>query len=132
MGMAKLPAAVERASAPRVMSRPNAAHAADRLVIADPNTVPGYPEAAKLFTHAADRFRAGDHAAAAELFAQVIKCTPGMVAAHNNMGVALVLAGRHEAAAAAFRRAVEIAPGYVMAYANLGLTLRDQGRLEEA
>jgi tetratricopeptide (TPR) repeat protein len=132
MAMAKLPVAEHVASAAQAASRPNAADAGDPLVIADPNTVPGYPEAAKLFEQATARFRAGDHAAAAGLFAKVIERTPGMVAAHNNLGVALNLVGEVEDAAAAFRRAAEIAPGYATAHANLGRTLRARGELQEA
>jgi len=112
--------------------QPTATDAAEPPLLADPTTVPGYPEAAKLFRHASARFRAGDYVAAAALFSDVIKHTPGMVAAYNNLAVALRLAGQSEAAAAALRRAVAIAPDYTMAHANLGLILRDLGRLQEA
>jgi tetratricopeptide (TPR) repeat protein len=101
-------------------------------LLADPNTVSGYPEAARLFAQASARFGAGDRVGAAELFREVIERVPGMVAAHNNLGVALRLTGQSDEAIAAFRRAVEIAPDYAMAYANLGLTLRDLGRPDEA
>jgi tetratricopeptide (TPR) repeat protein len=101
-------------------------------VLVDPNSVPGYPEAAKLFAEATARFNVGDRVRAADLFREVIKRTPGMVAAHNNLGVALRMAGRADEAVTAFRRAVEIAPDYAMAYANLGLTLREQGKLNDA
>jgi len=101
-------------------------------VLVDPNTVPGYPEAAKLFGQAATRFNARDYAGAAALFREVTSRVPGMVAAHNNLGVTLRLAGDDAAAAAAFRRAIEIAPDYATAHANLGLTLRARGELADA
>ena len=113
-------------------SRPNTADADGRFLVADPSAVPGYPQAAALFAQAAARFNARDHAGAAELFREVTKRTPGMVAAHNNLGVALRMAGQSDQAVAAFRRAIEIAPDYAMAHANLALTLRDQGKLTEA
>ena len=100
--------------------------------LADPDTVPGYPEAAKLFEQAAARFNARDYAGAAALFREIIARVPGMIAAHNNLGVALRLDGHEAEAAAAFRRATEIAPDYSAAYANLGLTLRARGESEEA
>jgi len=131
MAMTKLPAD-QALSTTQTDSRPNAADADGSLLVADPNIVPGYPEAAKLFAQATARFNAGDRLDAAELFQEVIKRTPGMVAAHNNLGVALRLAGRSDEAIAAFRGAIGIAPDYVMAYANLGLTLRDLGRRDEA
>ena len=101
-------------------------------LVVDPTSVPGYPEAARLFAEATARFNAGDRVRAAELFREVIKRTPGMVAAHNNLGVALRLADQRPEAIAAFRRAVEIAPDYAMGHANLGLALRDEGKLDEA
>jgi len=112
--------------------RPEAAVGAERPLLADPATAPGYPEAAKLFQQATARVRAGDYAAAAALFRDVIRRTPGMVAAHNNLGIVLRMAGQSDAAAAALRRAIAIAPDYTMAHTNLGLILRDQGRLQEA
>ena len=102
------------------------------LLIADPASVPGYPQAAKLFAQATARFNARDHAGAATLFREITVQLPGMIAAHNNLGVALRLAGRSDEAVAAFRRAIEIVPDYTMAYANLGLTLRDLGKFDEA
>jgi tetratricopeptide (TPR) repeat protein len=113
-----------------IVAPPNRVEGAPRL--ADPSTVPGYPEAAKLFGQAATRFNARDYAGAAALFREIIARVPGMIAAHNNLGVALRLDGQEAAAAAAFRRATEIAPDYSAAHANLGLTLRAQGESEEA
>ena len=101
-------------------------------VLADPTSVPGYPEATKLFGHAATRFNARDYTGAAALFREVTRRVPGMVAAHNNLGVTLRLAGDDAAAAAAFRRAIEIAPDYATAHANLGLTLRARGEFADA
>jgi Flp pilus assembly protein TadD len=105
---------------------------ATSLLVADPDTVPAYPEAAELFEQATSRFNACDYAGAAALFREIIARVPGMVAAHNNLGVALRHDGDDAAAVAAFRRAVEIAPNYVTALANLGLTLRAQGELRAA
>ena len=112
--------------------RPNAANADGPLLVADPTSVRGYPQAAKLFAQATARFNAGDHAGAAAMFREITMQLPGMVAAHNNLGVALRVAGQTSNAVAAFRRAIEIAPNYTMAHANLGLTLRDLGRRDEA
>jgi tetratricopeptide (TPR) repeat protein len=114
------------------MAQPNASASARPIRVADPNTVPGYLEATALFEQAAACFHAGDNAKAAALFQEVVGRTPGMVAAHNNLGVALLRDGQAEAATAAFWRAIEIAPDYAMAYANLSRTLRDRGELEEA
>jgi Flp pilus assembly protein TadD len=129
--MAKLPADQASPTA-QTNSRPNGADAERRLLVADPSVVPGYPQAAALFQQGSVHFRAGDPLGAAESFREVIKHVPGMVAAHNNLGVSLTLAGQCDEAVAVFRRAIEIAPDYAMAYANLGLTLRDQGKLDEA
>jgi tetratricopeptide (TPR) repeat protein len=131
MAMAKLPAD-QASSTVETDSRPNAADADGRLLVTDPNSVPGYPEAARFFEQGTARFNARDHAGAAAAFREAIARVPGMVAAHNNLGVALRLDGDETAAAAAFRRAVEIAPNYAAAHANLGLVLRARGELEEA
>jgi tetratricopeptide (TPR) repeat protein len=129
--MAQLPA--DRApSTAKGDSRPNAAEADGRLLLADPNTVAGYPEAAQLFTQAVAHFNARDYAGAAAAFRETIARVPGMVAAHNNLGVTLRCIGDETAAAAAFRRAVEIAPDYATAHTNLGLVLRARGEIEEA
>jgi tetratricopeptide (TPR) repeat protein len=130
--MPKLPAVDCSAPPQQIVPRPHAADPANPLLVTDPDTLPGYPEAAKLFEQATARFHAGDYAEAATLFREVVGRMPGMVAAHNNLGVALRLDGQVEAALAAFRRAIEIAPGYVTSYANLGRTLRAHGELKEA
>jgi tetratricopeptide (TPR) repeat protein len=130
--MAKLPDMDPIAPAAVPMGRPNASDQARAAPIADPTTVPGYRDAVTLFDQATARYQGGDHAGAAMLFREVVGRMPGMVAAHNNLGVALLLDGQTDAAAAAFRRAIEIAPDYVMPYANLGRILREQGQLEQA
>jgi tetratricopeptide (TPR) repeat protein len=128
--MPKLPAMDHGVPAASIPSPPNADPA--NSLVADPTTVAGYPEAAALFDQATARFNARDYAGAAALFREAVGRLPGMVSAHNNLGVALRLGGQAEAASDAFRRAIEIAPGYVTAHANLGRTLRARGELQEA
>jgi Flp pilus assembly protein TadD len=113
-------------------SRPNAADRDTRRLLADPSDVPGYPEAARSFEQGAARFKARDYAGAAAAFREAIARVPGMVAAHNNLGIALRLDGDEAAASAAFRRAVEIAPDYAAGHTNLGHSLRARGEIEEA
>ena len=58
--------------------------------------------------------------------------SPGLVAAHNNMGNALGLKGDTTGAAEHFRAAVRLDPTAAAAHSNLGLIVLERGEPEEA
>ena len=78
------------------------------------------------------RDEAGDHAAAADLFARVVELSPDDADAHYNLATAFLALARAEDAVTHFRRAVALVPDHAKAYSNLCSALRDCGRLSEA
>src|SRR5215217_7653832 len=62
------------------------------------------------FGYAQAAFDAGDHAAAADLAAQVLDLVPRFAPAHTLLGRAQLALGEREAAVAAFRAALESEP----------------------
>ena len=66
------------------------------------------------------------------LFKHAIAVTENNLAAHINMGAALVSEGRTEAAAEYNLRALQINPNYAEAYNNLGFIRQQQGNTAEA
>jgi predicted O-linked N-acetylglucosamine transferase (SPINDLY family)/ADP-heptose:LPS heptosyltransferase len=78
------------------------------------------------------RDEAGDHAAAADLFARVAELSPDDAEAHYNLGTSLLALSRHEDAIGRFQRAIELAPDHAKAYSNLSSALRGCGRFAGA
>jgi len=58
--------------------------------------------------------------------------SPDCPAAHNALGVALVIDGDYQAALACFREAVRLRPDYVEGHNNLGAALKELGKVDEA
>ncbi len=78
------------------------------------------------------RDEAGDHAAAADLFARLIELSPDDAEAHYNLATSLLALARHEDAIDHFRRAIALAPDHAKAHSNLSGALRGSGRFAEA
>jgi tetratricopeptide (TPR) repeat protein len=78
------------------------------------------------------RQQAGDHRAAADLFARVAELAPDDAEAHYNLGTAVMALGRPEEAVARLRRAIARAPDHAKAHSNLGSALLALRRLSEA
>src|SRR3954451_8682431 len=78
------------------------------------------------FGHAEAAFAAGDHAAAADLAAQVLELVPRFAPAHALVGRARLALGEPEAAIAALRAALEIEPDDAL---GAGLDLARLGAL---
>jgi tetratricopeptide (TPR) repeat protein len=66
------------------------------------------------------------------LWRHAVEIDPSSVAAHNDLGAALVQAGRLDEAAAQFELAVTLDPGMADAHYNLAVIRAAQGRLGEA
>ena len=111
----------------RTAGRPADAEAAARRILA---SEPGHIPSLRLLGVIRDE--AGDHAAAADLFARVTELAPDDADAHYNLGTSLLALSRAEEAAARLRRAVALAPQHAKALNNLGSALRALRRLGEA
>jgi tetratricopeptide (TPR) repeat protein len=61
-----------------------------------------------------------------------VAAAPGNVAAHNNLGVALLDKGQLEGAIVCNKKAIELDPKFAPAHNNLGIALRAKGQLDEA
>jgi Tfp pilus assembly protein PilF len=99
---------------------------ARRILDSDPDHVPS------LRLLGVIRDEAGDHAAAADLFARVAELAPDDADAYYNLGTSLLALSRPEEAASRFRRALALAPRNAKALNNLGSALRALRRLGEA
>ena len=89
----------------------------------------GNPDALHLMGLVAQR--AGQHAAAVELFQSAIRANADPIY-FVNLGNALHDLGRPAEAVACYRKAIHARPEYAEAYNNLGNALRDQGEPAEA
>ncbi|HEY2134649.1 MAG TPA: tetratricopeptide repeat protein [Xanthobacteraceae bacterium] len=78
------------------------------------------------------RDEAGDHVAAADLFARTAELAPDDADAYYNLGTSLLALSRPQDAAEQFRRAIALAPGHAKAYSNLSSALRSCGQFAEA
>jgi predicted O-linked N-acetylglucosamine transferase (SPINDLY family)/ADP-heptose:LPS heptosyltransferase len=78
------------------------------------------------------RDEAGDHAAAADLFARLIELSPDDAEAHYNLATAFLALSRHAEAIGHFQRAIALAPDHAKAFSNLSSALRGAGRFAEA
>jgi tetratricopeptide (TPR) repeat protein len=63
---------------------------------------------------------------------EAIRLKPDIVAAHNNLGIALRDQGKLSEAIAAYREAIRLQPGAVEPHHGLAVALTSQGKLEEA
>jgi hypothetical protein len=77
-------------------------------------------------------YQAGDHQAAADLFAEAVRRAPDDPRPHQNLGSALRLLDRFEEAEVAYRRAIALDPDLAGRWTTLATHLRHLGRLEEA
>lgn len=85
-----------------------------------------------LFADALTFHQAGQFAAAASRYAEIIARAPDLPEVYSNLGAALADLGRLGEAEAAYRRAIALQPDFPGAYNNLGNTLKIQGRLDDA
>jgi Flp pilus assembly protein TadD len=77
-------------------------------------------------------YRQGDLTQAQQDFQNVIKISPNLPEAHNNLGVVLYKKNELDPAITAFRKSLELAPNYGEAQANLGFGLEKKGDLSAA
>ena len=94
-----------------------------------PRLAPQLIERLKL---AGQSFRAGNYAAAAAAYEEVIRQAPKLPDVHSNLGLCLKAMGKLKDAVRCFKRAVRLAPDYVQAYLNLGSTYELTGQTAEA
>jgi len=80
---------------------------------------------------AIEAYRAGNYAAAAEAWQQLIELEPGNPNAHNNLGATLYYLGDLEGAVAAYQAAIALSPD-ATTYNNLGVVLAEQEDFEAA
>jgi len=66
------------------------------------------------------------------LWADIVRKSPYLPPAYENLGLSLEEAGRKEEALEQFRKAAQIDPAYPTPHMNLGYTLEAMGRLDEA
>jgi tetratricopeptide (TPR) repeat protein len=78
------------------------------------------------------REEAGDHKAAADLFARAVTLAPQDAEAHYNLAIALGGLDRNEEAIEHYRRAIALAPDHAKAHSNLGGALAAGNRHAEA
>ena len=89
-------------------------------------------DGAALYAKGVDRHQAGDLAAAADFYRQVIAQDPNHADALHMLGIAAYQLGLGEAAAEAIGRAVEVRKPFPEALGNLGTVLQSIGRMSEA
>lgn len=93
----------------------------------------GRPDPADDFYKAAEKaHRAGDHAAAVELYARTLEVAPDHVNAHLHRGFCLSLLKRYEEAAAEFGAVIARKPEHAQAYLSRGSAYAKLGRHAEA
>lgn len=69
---------------------------------------------------------------AVERFKSAIAINPHYMAAHNNLGNALLETGAIEAAIGSYKTAIKTNPDFAEAYSNLGNAYQEKGALDEA
>jgi tetratricopeptide (TPR) repeat protein len=74
----------------------------------------------------------GDHAAALELYDQLVEEEPASAKAWNERGIALHQSGHRDEALASYRRALVVEPGHAPAANNVGVVLASLGQAEAA
>ncbi|HEX3756554.1 MAG TPA: tetratricopeptide repeat protein [Rhizomicrobium sp.] len=82
--------------------------------------------------HAITHHQAGRLDQAIQLYRQVLAAQPGLVEAHNNLGIALAEKGNLAEAVACYRHALSLAPHRTEILVNLGNALYGQRALAEA
>ncbi len=93
---------------------------------------PGKVDRGTALRMAIERQRAGDRAAAIDIYQRILDADPHFGAAWINLGVALRAEGQIAASVASLRRGVALKPDDAAARSNLGNALRAAGRLDEA
>jgi Flp pilus assembly protein TadD len=73
-----------------------------------------------------------DYEAAAEIFREGLRFSPGDTRTRSNLGEALAQQGKLDEAILAFREAIRLRPGLGSAHCNLGYCLRRKGQYPEA
>lgn len=95
--------------------------------------IPIYPGNTQLLSLAAACARELSSPEKAEIYLRaLISVQPGMVEAHNDLGMLLKDSGRHAEAKATFDKALEINPQLVPAHVNLGNLLQRMGQTGKA
>lgn len=89
-------------------------------------------DAAGLARRAMQLQAAGDYAAAAEAYRQLLKIDPNQVATHVNLGVVLVNTGHYEEALAEYAAADKLLPNDPRIALNIALAYQKSGRIKEA
>lgn len=93
----------------------------------------GRPDPADDFYKAAEKaYRAGDHAAAVDLYARTLEVAPEHVNAHLHRGFSLTILKRYEEAAADFSAVIDRKPEHAQAYLSRGSAYAKLGRHAEA
>jgi tetratricopeptide (TPR) repeat protein len=98
----------------------------ERWLESEPDSVPLHNSVAQLYL---DLNRPAD---AVRHFRAALDRSPGLAAAHFNLGTALTIAGDLAAATTEYGRALELRPDYPQAHNNLGSILLQQGQPEAA
>jgi tetratricopeptide (TPR) repeat protein len=98
----------------------------ERWLQSDPDSVALHDDVALLY------MEANRPADAVRHFGVSAALTPGVAAAHFNLGTALSLAGRMEEATREFRIALQLKPDYSQAHNNLGSLLLQGGQTDQA
>lgn len=74
-----------------------------------------------------DHHDRGEYDEAIQCYQKAIELAPGLVVAHNNLGMVWIDKGMFKEAIASLERAVELDPNYAEAYNNLGFAYRRLG-----
>lgn len=118
-------------SPPRAAERPRAPAQSGRVRVAvsGEGSNPGVD---RLFEEAVSLQRSGRHAAAVQVYEQIISLRPDDPRVLNNLGSAHRTLGNLAAAQEAFQRAIDLYPRYATAWSNLGLVLDAMGERQQA
>jgi tetratricopeptide (TPR) repeat protein len=98
----------------------------ERWLESEPDSVPLHNSVAQLYLELKRPADAVRH------FRAVRDLSPGVPAAHFNLGTALTIAGDLDAATVEYQRALELRPDYAQAHNNLGSVLLQRGQPAEA
>lgn len=89
-------------------------------------------EIQRLMTEAEAKHKAGDNAAAAEIYRRILSLDQSNGRTWLNLGIVLRLTDKHQSAAAALRHAVALMPNSAAAWTSYGNGLRGINQFEEA